>query len=66
MIRRWSSPSTHKGHALWDRARDLARAGKTDAEIAKELGIPVLNVEAMTHRVRKRQADTSKKYVGDT
>ena len=53
MKRPWSGNHPHKGRALWDRARELARRGKTDAEIAKELYLPELNVKAMTSAVRE-------------
>lgn len=43
----------------------MARLGKTDAEIAKELNLPELNVKAMTAIVRERKADQFKKFVED-
>lgn len=61
----WSGNEPHRGKKLWDRARELARLGKTDAEIAKELNLPELNIKAMTAVVRERKADPFKKFVED-
>ena len=53
---RFKSLTRRKANASWDRARTLARQGQTDEQIAKELGLPLLNIQAMTKEVRARQA----------
>ena len=55
MTDRFQSLSRRKGHAVWDRARTLARQGRTDEQIAEELQLPVINVQAMTREIRERQ-----------
>jgi hypothetical protein len=50
------SLSRRKAHAIWDRARTLARQGKTDEQIAEELQLPLINIKAMTASVRESQS----------
>jgi hypothetical protein len=55
MIERFQSLSRRRANATWDRARTLAKQGKTDEQIAEALSLSVINVQAMTREVRERQ-----------
>lgn len=48
----WPSYRRRANHWAVDRCRTLARQGKTDEEIHKETGIPIVNVQALTRSIR--------------
>lgn len=61
----WPSYRRRANHWAVDRCRTLARQGKTDEEIQKETGIPIINVIALTRSIRDANKAPEKRQAQD-
>lgn len=63
---RFQSYGRRRQHWVIDRTKTLASQGKTDEEIASEIGLPLINVRSLTKPIRKQQAaDMMRRGIGN-
>lgn len=62
---RWAGYARRAHHWAADRVRTLARQGKTDEEIHKETGIPIINVIVLTRSIRDGNKAPEKRQAQD-